>query len=332
MKKDFSLLVGTIGTGPWRSTDSGKSFNRIRGNPFPGAFGIPLEGPVRAFAVYPDNPHRVLAGTDRGVLRSEDNGENWVQLDSRPSPTEGMQIWSVAIDPLNTDTFYLGLKPGGVFRSPNGGLLWRKLLVNMAEWCEPVGPPRVTAVIVDPNDSRIIWAGAEADGVHRSLDGGETWTRVARGLTDDIHGMALSTANGKRVFFSSPEEVFSSTDTGESWESFVRTDQFALSYCRDIAVRADGSGVFYAATGNQPIGDVGGVERSIDGGKTWDHLSMPQEPNSTMWKIATNPADPDLIVTGTLFGEVYFSENGGDSWEKVKHEFGDLRAVAWMPN
>ena len=332
MAKEYTICVGTIGTGVWRSTDGGATWARIRGNPFPGPFGIPLEGPVRALTVYPDNPHRILAGSDRGVLRSEDNGENWVQLDSRPSPTEGMQIWSVAIDPQETKTIHIGVKPGGVFRSRDGGLLWQKLRVEIADWCEPVGPPRVTAVVIDPLDHRSVWAGIEADGVRRSLDGGETWTRVASHLTDDIHGMAMSGGDSKRAYFSSPDEIFYTEDTGESWQSLVKTEQFPMNYFRDIAVNPSDPRVIFVATGVAAIGNTGSVERSRDGGKTWEDLQLPQEPNSTMWKIALNQADPDRVLAGTLFGEVYTSGDGGDSWQKIKQEFGELRSLAWMPN
>ena len=62
----------------------------------------------------------------------------------------------------------------------------------MVEDCPNVGIPRVTALTVDPSDHRIVWAGVEVDGVRRSLDGGETWTRIAGGLTDpDIHDVAV---------------------------------------------------------------------------------------------------------------------------------------------
>ena len=41
-------------------------------------------------------------------------------------------------------------------------------------------------MVVDPDDCRYWWAGVEIDGVHRSLDGGDTWTRVEGALRTPI--------------------------------------------------------------------------------------------------------------------------------------------------
>jgi hypothetical protein len=45
-----------------------------------------------------------------------------------------------------------------------------------------------------------------------------------------------------------------------------------------------------------------------------------------------NAADANRILSYSLFGEIYASEDGGDSWQKVKREFGEIRAIAWLPN
>jgi hypothetical protein len=37
-------------------------------------------------------------------------------------------------------------------------------------------------------------------------------------------------------------------------------------------------------------------------------------------------------VWHSLFGEVYISEDAGESWRKVAREFGEIRCIAWLPN
>ena len=65
MGTDYSICVGAVGFGGgvWHSPDEGETWNRIR-DPFPQ--GSQVRGP----AVYPDNPHRILAGSDNGIYRS----------------------------------------------------------------------------------------------------------------------------------------------------------------------------------------------------------------------------------------------------------------------
>ena len=70
MEKDFTICVGTIGSGIWRSPDGGETWTRVRPSRYP-------ENDVRALAVHPRAPHIVYAGTDSGVYRSEDRGARW---------------------------------------------------------------------------------------------------------------------------------------------------------------------------------------------------------------------------------------------------------------
>ena len=162
MVKEYTICAGTVGSGLSISSDGGDTWNRVRGP-------IPAECNVRALAVYPNDPHHILAGSDVGVYSSEDNGTTWEKLES---PIDGTQIWSVAIDPVDPDTIFVGTRPDA-FRSRDGGKGWEQLSLGVANPC-PVGVPRTTNMIVDPRDNRTIWAGIEVDGVYKSLDGGNT--------------------------------------------------------------------------------------------------------------------------------------------------------------
>ncbi len=191
----------------------------------------------------------------------------------------------------------------------------------------------MTALEVDPTDHNIVWAGVEVDGVRRSVDGGDTWTRINGGLNDpDIHGMAVSPASPKTVLTSTPREVFASTDTGESWQGLGVGQHFSMPYCRDIAVKKGDANVLFVATGDSPFGVTGNIQRSKDRGQSWETLSLPVEPNTPMWAFATHEADPEFILACSHYGEIYASGDGGDRWDKLPREFTEIRGMAWTPN
>ena len=222
MGKDFTICIGTLGQGIWRSTDGGDTWVRVRQ-------GLYSESAVRALAVHPRDPSVVYAGADSGIYRSEDKGENWERLDS---PMNQVPIWALAIDPVDPNIVFAGTRPSALFRSRDGGLKWEKLPVELAEECPNVVIPRVTALVVDPVDPNNIWAGIEVDGVRRSKDGGDTWEVVTGGITDpDIHNLAITVGPPKTLLTITPREVFSSTDDGVTWEPVHVGGQVSLPYC-----------------------------------------------------------------------------------------------------
>ena len=56
------------------------------------------------------------------------------------------------------------------------------------------------------------------------------------------------------------------------------------------------------------------------------------EPNSVVYWFGIHPAVPDVVVGASLYGYVYVSEDGGNNWQKLQKEFGEIRSVALTPN
>lgn len=327
MAKNFTICLGSLGAGVWRSADGGDTWQR-------GRFGQGNQGDksVYGLAVHPKDGSVMYAAGSDGVYLSRDRG---VSFDRLESPMNDMRVWRVTIDPVDPNTVYAGTCPAAVFRSRDSGQHWDRVCADFAEECPAVGIPRITALAIDPADHRIVWAGAEVDGVRMSLDGGDTWARVAGGLLDDpdIHDITVVPSSPTRVVVVTPREVCISEDAGDSWEGVGARERFALPYCRSIAVKADDPDVILVGTGNTATGDAGAIQRSADGGRTWETPRLPLPANSYISAFATNAADPNMILACSHHGQLFASPDAGEWWVKLPKETTEVRgALAWLPN
>lgn len=327
----FTILVGTVGQGIWYSQDSGERWRK-------GSMDLPLaaqpgEIDIRALTVSPHDPRHLLAGSEVGLFESRDHGKSWQAIEA---PVAGREIWSIAVHPTTPDVILVGTKPPAVLRSRDGGKTWQQLALDIAESCA-AGAPRVTNLRFDPNDDQTIWAGVEIDGVFRSRDGGETWEHLPPlgedPFSQDVHGLALLPGQPSQVLATTPVGVFASVD-GQAWShhQFPRSQKGdPRSYCRGVLVKPDDSSVILVGTGDYIPGSKGSIQRSRDGGETWESASLPAMPNSVVYALATHPALPDTIVAASLFGHVFLTGDGGGSWQKVAREFGEVRSVCVTP-
>lgn len=328
MIEGMTICVGTVGSGVHVSRDGGGRFKQI-------FKPVPFEGNVRALRVDPTDPLTIWAGTDAGLYRSVDGGNRWSPV---ASIANGRQIWSIAIDPTDNRRIYVGAQPGA-FRSLDGGETWQEMAIPVVEECL-VGPPRTTNVVVDPRNPATVWAGAEIDGVFRSTDHGETWTRCSdlgpSMLSGDVHGVAIR-AEGERstVFVGGPFGLTRSTDEGRTWElspfpGFHERNEAA--YCRMVMLKADDPQTIFVGTGDSIPGETGGLRISRDGGRTWKLADLPEEPNSVVYWMANHPARPEVVACASLFGQLFWSTDGGDTWEKARRGFGEIRSLALTPH
>jgi photosystem II stability/assembly factor-like uncharacterized protein len=270
----------------------------------------------------------VLAGTDQGVYRWKREDHSWEHL---PSQMDQTQIWALVQSPHDPKVLLAGTRRADLFRSEDGGHSWSRLPVDLATECAAVEVPRVTQIVFDPKDPNLVWVGVEIDGVWRSEDGGRTFEKHVRGLeTEDIHGLAVVYQDGQRwVFATTNRGLYSSLDNGLSWQE--RVFDAKSKYTRSIAERADFRGVLFMTNGDGPPGSTGRLLKSDDYGETWADVGLPGETNSTPWCIAVHPTHPNLVYTCTNLGQVYESQDGGQTWTQLKRQFGEIRSMILRP-
>ncbi len=132
-------LVGMIaadGAGLFDSSDRGQTWRPVND-----VYGFG----VRALTVAASNPSRFVAGTQRGVMLSDDSGKHWKRI-SDPQNLEMQGITAVAIDPNDPNVIYAGTTHLP-WRTTDGGKTWDSIHTGMVDDSD------VFSIYVDPQSS-----------------------------------------------------------------------------------------------------------------------------------------------------------------------------------
>jgi photosystem II stability/assembly factor-like uncharacterized protein len=320
-------LVGTVGQSVL-VTDDGERWSRIGPNT-----GFHSDAIVRTLVNRPEQPNVIWAGTDQGILRSDDAGRGWSRLDG---PLSGRQIWRISFHPTEPNVVFAGTgtpAPARIFRSDDDGATWRQLVVDIAAECAAVGVPRITDIAVDPLAPMNVWASIEVDGMRRSTDGGDTWQRIDGPIKNpDGHAATVTAGPPKSVFLTVNNEIFYSRDDGATWQPVGVKEHFPYTHIRDVVFDAVDPCTAWAAIGDATPGVTGVLMRTRDAGDTWQRVDMPVEPNSAMWVIRTQPDDPRRVLAASRYGYLYESDDRGDSFRKLRREFSEVSSIVWVPD
>ena len=309
----------------WFSEDEGQSWSRIL-TPTGGFYN---EARCWSVLTHPERPGELLAGTDQGLYRfTEEKGH----FDYIPSPMDNLHILKIAQDPHDPNFIVCGTRPGEIFISEDNGENWTRANLDAATECWFINTTRVTSIHFDPMDRDTIWSTIEIDGVIRSRDRGKTWEQLICGLHDnDTHDLVFLDVSGNRTILCSTEDgVHRSTDNGASWEQ-LKIPQAKWNYFRSLKQPVENSPVVIASVGDKPSGEAGQFLISRDFGDSWAEAKLSHPPNSTLWSIGTNAADTLLLFAATIFGQIFKSTDGGESWHKIQRELGEIRMITWAP-
>jgi photosystem II stability/assembly factor-like uncharacterized protein len=329
-----TILVGTAGQGILRSVDDGASWHRLGLKE-----AIEFDGTVRALAVDPGNPQRILAGADVGMCFSDDGGVHFKRVDS---PLNSQAVWSIAFDPVDPRVVYAGTGAPArarMFRSRDGGASWSPLDIDLPEFCQGVNRPRILTICVNPAEHDEVWFGVEEGGAWRSRNGGDTWERIDTpdsGIgNSDIHAVAVllpTTTEPLKHMVLTVNTVYESTDDGKSWTGVASKTRFdGMYYTRTVQLVDPTGQAILLAIGDGTPGTRSRIYRSNDRGASWAPATLHTAPNSTVWAFGAHASDPSLLFAGTKYGHLLRSTDGGKSWFKEWRDFSEITAIAWTP-
>ena len=114
----------------------------------------------------------------------------------------GARVNTIAVHPGNEQIIYVGFSGGGLYKTTNGGKSWfpifddRAYLAIGAIAIDPSNPETIYVGTGDPNITGYPFLG---DGLYRSINGGQSWTRIGLEDTRIISKIVIDPSNPQRI-------------------------------------------------------------------------------------------------------------------------------------
>ena len=296
------------GSGLYKSTDSGVTWNQITGHGFPseglGRIGIAIPPGQNGNRIY-----AVVDAPDGGIYRSDDAGQNWRRVSAdRRVWQRGWYFGGITADPRNLDVVYV--MDTAMYRSTDGG-----------EHFEPIkaapGGDDYHSLWIAPDDPQRMILGSD-QGVAVSVDGATTWSSWFNQPTAQFYHVTTDNHFPYRVYGAQQ-------DSGTAAVS-SRSDYGQITFRDWQPVGGEESGYIVPDRADPDIvyggGPYGVVRRfSWTTGQSFDispaAIHFNNEKLRFTWTspLVDSPQNPQVLYFGAQF--VLRSSDKGQSWQAI---------------
>jgi photosystem II stability/assembly factor-like uncharacterized protein len=251
-------------------------------------------------------------GTQNGIWRSRDFGKSWEHLTRGLPSGEQFGRISLAFAPSDPDVIYAlaANRAGhvlGVFRSTNGGNVWRKILNGARHRHERQMFYNNTLAVHPRRPDCMIWGGMH---LFRTDDAGHSWRRITsdkRGKRDYVHSdhHALLWPEDELIISGNDGGVAVSRDGGRRWRDSSQGMVSTMFY--NIAAAPSDGRIF--GGGTQDNGTlIAGVGKEADGAAGFTQVV----PGDGAWMAFDHSNAHHVFATATPF--MLYRHEPGKPW------------------
>ena len=281
-----------------------------------------------------------------GIWKTVDGGDTYENISDG---FFGGSIGSVSVSKSDPNVIYVGggevtlrgnVSSGyGVWKSVNAGRTWSFSGLPKSR--------HIPRIVIDPKNHDIVYAAVlgniykptEDRGVYKSVDGGQSWSRV---LFSNKHSGAVELVidpSNPRILYASTWRVnrtpysfnsggkgsalWKSVDQGKTWKKISTNKGFAVGVLGIIGVTVSpvNPQKIWAIVENETSG---GVYRSDDGGLSWSYINSNRSLRQRAWyysKIYADTQDEDIVYVMNV--SYHKSKDGGKTFESHDAPHGD---------
>ncbi len=337
------IFVG--GVNLYKSTDGGNSF-------YCSAYWLDGSSYEYAHADYHSveyfNSSTIYVGNDGGIFKSNDNGNNWIDISNNLGIAQvakigcsstnpdvimtGMQdngtnlyngsTWNIVyggdgcealVDPINDNIVYASYVYGALYKSTNGGSSWSSIKATSTEdgaW--------ITPYCMDPNDNNTLYAGYE--NVYKSTNAGSNWSKLGTATgSGSMKELEVAPSNTDYIYYikeywngsSMSYTVGATTNGGSSWSSIGSGLPLSSVAPTAITISYDDPQTLWITFSGYTDGEK--IYKSTDAGNSWTNVSN-NLPNMPFNAIVYQRGTDDMIYVGSDNG-VYYTDNSMSDWQ-----------------
>jgi photosystem II stability/assembly factor-like uncharacterized protein len=293
-------------------------------------------------------PHRHWG---QKLHRSTDGGKTWQQVATPRFPTHiplkngkpaSLKLW-------------LGTEPGGLFHSKNNGdswelveSLWQQRVASDLWFGAGKDEPFIHSIVVNPMNSNHLYMAVSCAGVYESMDYGATWTPRNVGLKatylpnpdaeigHDPHLLLACESTPSVLWQQNHCGIFRSINSGKNWTDVTDKNGIA-NYGFALAIdpkNPNRAWVIPALSDEMRVPhDLAlCVCRTEDGGQTWQPLrkGLPQKHCFDIVFRHAFARQDQTLAFGTTTGNLFLSDNDGDSWRCLSSHLPRIDAVRFL--